>query len=309
MLLITALALPACSSEGKISAREEGARRGEQGAASPLNNTGQKTTGSLMVKIVPGSPTAMTDLQAISAGKGRVTYGWGLNGRTIEGEYAAMLSKGKFTKGDTVTVTVTGDGEEGTASVLIGSSPPKVTAVHYSPQYIYRGVDMTVTPEAIDPDGDYVTFKYTWSVNDVELPVHEPVLKGSAFKRGDKVSLSIIPSDNDGEGTPFVAEPFIIPNAPPRFISAPPTDFTGDSYVYHAAAEDPDGEALTYSLATAPAGMTIDNRSGMVTWKVGKEQAGTHTIEIVAQDPGGLRASQKYSLAITMPGEVKNETP
>jgi hypothetical protein len=302
VLLITLLGLLACSREDKAPVPEGAPPQGQQGAGSSLNNA---APGKLMIKIAPDSPTAMTDLQVVRDDGGRAAYSWSLNGRAIEGENTAMLSKGKFAKGDTVTVTVTGDGKEGTASVLIGNSPPKVTAVHYSPQYIYRGVDMTVTPEAIDLDGDYVRLNYRWSVNDVELQTNEPVLRGNAFRRGDKVTLKVIPYDSEGQGDPFMSKPFIIPNAPPRFISTPPTDFTGGAYVYHAAAEDPDGEALTYSLSAAPAGMSIDRTSGTVTWKINKEQAGTHTIEIVAQDHEGLKAFQKYSLAITIPGEVK----
>jgi hypothetical protein len=66
-------------------------------------------------------------------------------------------------------------------------------------------------------------------------------------------------------------------------------------------AEDPDGDLITYSLVAPPAGMTIDSKTGMIQWKIGGDQAGNHTIEIVAQDPEGAKTSQKYILAITIP--------
>ncbi len=36
--------------------------------------------------------------------------------------------------------------------------------------------------------------------------------------------------------------------------------------------------------------MTIDGQSGMITWKVGRQQAGDHPIEVAASDPEGAKA-------------------
>jgi hypothetical protein len=260
-----------------------------------------------LARIVPDFPTAATDLCVISSGRGELTYRWARNGKVIQGENGPVLSRNHFSKGDDISAAVTAGGKEGTVSVLIGNSLPEVVSVRFSPEHICRGVDITAVPEAIDRDGDQVTLNYRWSINDVELSVHEPVLRGDAFKRGDQVILTIELSDGEGEGIPFISRSFTIPNAPPRFLSVPPADFKGETYVYRAAAEDPDGDALTYSLTTASTGMTIDGRSGVVTWKINKEHTGKHTIEIVGQDPEGLKAFQKYSLAITMPHEVNDE--
>jgi hypothetical protein len=40
----------------------------------------------------------------------------------------------------------------------------------------------------------------------------------------------------------------------------------GETFTYTIEATDPDGDTLTYSLTDSPAGMTIDENSGVITW-------------------------------------------
>jgi hypothetical protein len=137
------------------------------------------------------------------------------------------------------------------------------------------------------------------------LSEHDQVLKGNFFKRGDAVVLKVTPYDNEAEGQTFVSQPLVIPNAPPRFVSLPPMNFSSSSYTYQAHAEDADGDKMTYSLAAGPKGMTINPVTGEITWQIGREDTGTHQIEIIAQDEPGLKSFQKYSLTITIPEEEK----
>lgn len=271
-----------------------------------MDTGGQQPVGKLSVKISPESPTVEGDLQAIPVG-GEVNYRWERNGQVINVETGPVLPKDRYSKGDVISVTVTAHGAEGTASVRIRNSPPRITSVPFSPEYLHRGVDITVAPEAFDADGDRVRFRYKWLVNGEERS-EDSVLKGDQFKKGDKIIIKVIPYDNDEDGVVFTSKPLVIPNAPPSFVSSPPQHFQGEIYMYHAKAEDPDGDILTYSLAAAPQGMTIDNKTGAIEWKINKEAAGTHTLEVVAKDPEGSKAIQKYSLLITIPGGAKNET-
>jgi hypothetical protein len=298
-IVVMMLGIAACTDDAKMTVGA-GQRVVEneraQGAAAQL------TADGLSVSIQPATATIVDDLQAmISGGGGRVTYRWERNGQVIDGENGFVLPKGYFSKGDTVSVTATIEGVDVAASVNIANSPPKVISIPFSPPHIYRGVDITVAPVGFDADGDNVRFSCKWSVNNKEIQGDQPTLKGDLFKRGDQVRLTVIPSDNDGEGVPFVSQPIVIPNAAPRFVSKPPAEFKSETYQYDAIAEDPDGDALTYSITSAPRGMTIDSKSGTITWKIEKDQAGDHPIEVVAQDPEGLKAYLKYSLVITIP--------
>jgi hypothetical protein len=279
-----------------------GCSKGNQPSTSgdSLKST-QQSSDKFTVRLLPEAPTITTDLQVVHAVGGNVHYRWARNGRIIEEETASLLSKKWFSRGDTISVTVIADGKEATASIIINNSPPVVTSVLLNPEQLRRGVDVTALPQAIDADGDDVTFSYKWRINGIDVPEDKPMLNGKQFKRGDRISLTVTPYDSSGPGEVFNSKEIIIPNAAPSFITTPPKDFSGETYAYQAMAEDPDDDPVSYSLVSPPPGMTIDNKTGMIQWKIGRDQAGNHTIEIVAQDPEGAKMSQKYTLAITIP--------
>ncbi len=304
-LLILAVSMSGCTTEEKPAAPAVLSPGGQ--AAAP--ERAREPAGTRQVKIVPETPTAADTIQAMYTGGMQAVYRWERNNQVLEGETSAFLRQGSFSKGDTVSVSVTSDGVEVTASTVIANSLPRVVSVPLGPQYIHRGVGITASPIATDADGDLVRFICKWAVNEQEVMENSPTLPGDKFRRGDKVMLNVIPYDNEGNGDAFALLPFTIGDAPPRFTSIPVSEFKSALYVYYAAAEDPDGDALTYSLTLAPRGMTIDPSTGKITWPIiGKDDAGNHTIEVVARDPEGLKAIQKYSLAVTVPEEVKDET-
>lgn len=299
LVLIAALCLAACTKTEKEDSPGLLLRGGQ--TATP-----QLQTGKLDVKIVPDLPTVLTELQVVYSGSGTAVYQWRKNRQPLEGENSSQLSKGRFSKGDTISVTVTSGGEQGEASVVIGNSPPTVISVPFSPELIYAGVDISVAPVGSDPDGDSVGFSYHWTINGKDVQEDTPVLNRSLFKRGDKINLIVIPYDREDRGKPFVSQNLIVPNGPPRIVSEPPA-LHGGAYAYQVIAEDPDGDPLTYSLASAPSGMSIDAGTGVIAWKLDEKSTGVHAIEIVAQDAGGMKATQKFTLTIDMTVGGTNE--
>jgi RHS repeat-associated protein len=100
------------------------------------------------------------------------------------------------------------------------------------------------------------------------------------------------------------------PNGAPNFTSAPVANAAGDvPYVYAARASDPDaGDILTFSLPTAPAGMTIESSSGLIRWTPAGAQLGNHDVIVRVRDVRGLFAVQNYTVnvgtAIVVPDVV-----
>lgn len=96
-------------------------------------------------------------------------------------------------------------------------------------------------------------------------------------------------------------------NAAPVFDTAPPlVVVVGAQYSYAASAFDPDGDAITYSLASAPSGMVIDG-SGLVGWTPGGSDLGTHEVRVVATDVYGAFTTQVFSLQVG--SAVANRSP
>src|SRR5262249_28543759 len=70
------------------------------------------------------------------------------------------------------------------------------------------------------------------------------------------------------------------PNELPKITSTPPTlAGLGNEFVYQLTANDPDGDPLTYSLAQAPAGMTIDT-NGQITWQPTGAEFGANAVRV-----------------------------
>lgn len=88
-------------------------------------------------------------------------------------------------------------------------------------------------------------------------------------------------------------------NRPPQITSTPVTAATeGVAYAYDVNATDPEGDALTYSLTQAPAGMTIDAATGLITWTPSSGQAGAQPVTVQVADAPGLSTSQSFSIAV-----------
>ncbi|MCP4414616.1 MAG: hypothetical protein GY808_18835, partial [Gammaproteobacteria bacterium] len=60
---------------------------------------------------------------------------------------------------------------------------------------------------------------------------------------------------------------------------------------------DPDNDALSYSLDSAPAGMTIDGNGGL-NWTPGDDQVGSHSINVTVSD-GTTEVSTNLSVSVT----------
>ena len=85
----------------------------------------------------------------------------------------------------------------------------------------------------------------------------------------------------------------------PSILSRPPVIGQVENlYVYSVNAVDPRQATLTYSLAVAPVGMTIDVATGRVNWNPTVAQTGVHNVRIEVRNVAGGYASQSYSLEI-----------
>jgi hypothetical protein len=88
--------------------------------------------------------------------------------------------------------------------------------------------------------------------------------------------------------------------SPPSITSSPSTSVVeGQLYSYQVSASDPDGGALAFALATAPAGMSIDAASGMINWTPSHAQVGNNAVAARVTDATGLYATQNFSISVT----------
>jgi hypothetical protein len=110
------------------------------------------------------------------------------------------------------------------------------------------------------PEG--ITWIYEWTKN------KEPFGKGDnvrGFKRGDSIAVKILPFDGENYGSAKILATEI-KNTPPRIAEGQSATFEGNKLTYNLKANDADGDTLTFSLVEGPPGVTIDQKSGVITW-------------------------------------------
>ncbi len=89
------------------------------------------------------------------------------------------------------------------------------------------------------------------------------------------------------------------PDLGPQFSSTPIRIASVDQdYRYTAIAIDPDQAPLTYSLAFAPTGMTINAQTGVIFWKPTVSQIGSQRVQLKASDTQGLFATQTFAIDV-----------
>ena len=194
--------------------------------------------------------------------------------------------------------------EASSAPVRILNSPPTVTSVSIDPELPRKNSTLKARIEASDPNGDTIAFSYQWVKNGDEL-IGETfeTLRDPTLKKGDRVSLRVTPYDMESTGEEEASQEIVILNSAPIITSSPQAQkMKSNLYRYQVVAQDPDGDPITFSLSpSSPQGITIDPQTGLIQWKIGRNDAGTHTIEIIAADGDEGRCTQKYTLTITMP--------
>jgi hypothetical protein len=242
---------------------------------------------------------------------GRLIIGWTLFmlivGCTGESPEKSTVGKtppsGRSTQGTPSDSKMQGK-EASSTSGRTRNSVPTVTSVSIEPELPRKNSTLKARIEASDPDGDTVSFSYQWVKNGEELIGEtSETLVDPTLKKGDKIVLRVSPYDMESTGEEATSQEIVILNSAPVITSSPKAQKMKSSlYGYQVVADDPDGDPITFSLSpSSPQGMAIDPQTGLIQWKVGRDGAGTHTIEIIAADDDEGRCTQKYSLTIRMP--------
>jgi parallel beta-helix repeat protein len=91
-------------------------------------------------------------------------------------------------------------------------------------------------------------------------------------------------------------------NQAPTITSSPVTSATqGAQYYYQVTASDldlPYGDTLTYTLTSAPAGMTIGGATGLISWIPAWNQIGLNWVTVRVTDSAAAFVSQQFAISV-----------
>jgi len=230
-----------------------------------------------------------------------LSFKWTVNGMLIEGVKGNALKYTGLKKRDNVQVIVSvkGAGEFTSEPLIIANGIPQIQSVKLIPQSPKKDDNIQTEVKASDGDDDEVNLSYKWFVNGETVTGEtSDMFRGSAIKRGDKVSVVITPSDGEQNGQAITLYAIVV-NSLPAVSSNITANISNSFYTAKINAADPDGDALAYSIRQGPKGMTIDS-GGIISWNISPEDKGQHSVVVSVSDGQGGEVLVPYTLSIQL---------
>jgi len=239
-----------------------------------------------------------------------VAYSWWVNGRKVEASGSSFelvdVSRGNRVDVSVVATAAQAQSEAVIASVSLGNSAPEIEEIRFEPSGDwFAGQNVAAIPQAVDADGDPMTFEFRWRMNGQPLDESGPTLAASTFERGDQIELEVRASDGHADSAALTVGPFRVANSAPEVRSEPGAIGRDGVFRYQVEVDDADGDrSFMYKLVQKPSGMEIDNLSGKVTWKPTPEQSGNHPVSLEVDDRMGGRSTQQFTLSVSFDGKA-----
>ncbi len=141
---------------------------------------------------------------------------------------------------------------------------------------------LTSAPEGMEING--LSGEITWTPQEANLGLVE-------------VAVTVTDLAGDSDTQTFTLN--TRNNAPPIITSQPQNEVTqGATYLYNIEASDPDGDSVTYSLASAPQGMMLNSSTGALSWPTTSVELGEYAVKINATDIFGAYSQQSFALRV-----------
>jgi hypothetical protein len=301
----------ACGDDGMESA--SGGPQNAQAQPSPGDTVGNRAPEITAMRFEPAeaSPGKLIQVHVgtIDADRDAVELGhtWTVNNRRTANSGSTFEVPSNLRKGDTIEVSVTAsDGKANSVpsvqALVIGNRRPTVQEIRIHIQGNEDGQmgRWVADPTGQDPDGDEISFRYSWILNGKRMSNDTAELDRSSRRRGDELQLVVWAMDGESESAPLESAPFTIENSAPDIDSRPPPMDPSGLFAYSVKASDRDGDRrLRYSLPQGPDGMEIDAFTGELRWQATYRHAGEHMVEIAVDDRQGGVTTQTFYVEVS----------
>jgi len=177
----------------------------------------------------------------------------------------------------------------------VRNSPPEIRGVRFVPGDGRSGNTLGVEAEGFDADGDAVQFEIAWSKNMESAGTGNRLT--APVKRGDKVIVTITPFDGKDRGKSATLSREIL-NTPPAIEGQEQFQVSDNAVTFLVRASDADGDPLTYSLKEAPAGMSIDRKTGWVRWVTSPGTTGKVPFTVIVSDGSGGESTARFTVTV-----------
>ena len=173
----------------------------------------------------------------------------------------------------------------------VRNSSPEIRGIQFVGGDGRPGNTLGVEAEGYDADGDPVQFEIVWQKNG------QPAGTGNRLtapvKRGDKVTVTVTPFDGKERGKSATLSREIL-NTPPAIEGQEQFQVSDNAVTFHVRASDADGDPLTFSIKDAPAGMSIDRKTGLVRWVTSPGTTGKVPFTVIVSDGSGGESTARF---------------
>jgi hypothetical protein len=243
---------------------------------------------------------ARVEVRSDSGVQVNLVYQWLRNGNSVPGAGSRIFDSKGSRKGDQISVRVAIQGREGqveSRKVALINTAPKIRSVTISPGKPSLRQDLAVIVNADDADGDQLSYRYQWVRNSQELPgATMASLPAGQGQRGDQIAVRVVASDGQDTSEIVRSLPVTLSGRPPVILSQPPPGPPQQGvFSYQVVARDPEGGPVTFSLVSGPQGMTLDPRTGLLTWPLPEAKGIGYSIVVRASDSDGF-TDQTFTL-------------
>ncbi|MEO0604040.1 MAG: hypothetical protein AAF211_21565, partial [Myxococcota bacterium] len=225
---------------------------------------------------------------------------------------SAVLTGNDFAKGDVLECTLFAfDGTDTSANpvvaptVTVRNTLPTLMSVVIDTTAPNAAQDVTATPVGLtDLDGDATTLAWSWMINGQPVST-DPALPARTFARGDTLTVTVAPSDDEGAGAAVTSNPVTAVNAPPQATSVaitPANPATDEPLAAIVTREDVDGDPVTLAFQWFVDGQPAGNGPTLDAAAFGRDQV--VRLEVTPNDGfvDGLTA-------VSAPITVRNSAP
>ena len=166
-----------------------------------------------------------------------------------------------------------------------------------------------------DPDSSSLTYSATGLPPDISIDAETGLISGLiSYDASEDSPFSVRVTVDDGEGgsaNHSFTWTVVDTNRPP--VIQPIEDVETNAHepvTFVAQASDPDGDPLTFLIGNAPAGASIEAKTGVFTWTPNAGHApGAYTFYVKAIDEGGLYSKTWPTITVLEPTSTPNGAP
>ncbi len=160
---------------------------------------------------------------------------------------------------------------------------------------------LSITLSGADPDGDPLAYAMSsLPAGEIFDAASQTLNWSPTFDQAGNYSLTATVTDAGGlsASTPIAITVMPVNRSPDLLPIGPKTGKEGENLAFTAQATDPDGDPLTFTVHSLPAGASLDSATGAFTWTPSYEQAGSYTAAFIVTDAEGLGDLEEVTLTI-----------